>query len=381
MKIYRNLGLLCASLLLLGWQARARPATGAPHPSIGSPAAAADGDYADSKFWFHRARKGDQWELSFRFKGLNGEWSEVVTCGIGESTSRKLDASFGYTGAELARQLERVVDEEAGRARILYYGRSKANVAYNKKEETWSIQVIWVPTPGRVQIDEDQRRADDEHSRFDHWYMTEGERLRAKAMDGLRAQRGFLQNDIVGWLPDYLKIIDHSTPILESCAEALDQKTGGSVEILARFFQEMRYIPVELVEEKTQKSTGGLRLPPFVMISGRGDCDSKAATFCAIQRKHNRGLVIFRSFVAKGDNKHGHALIGIDPWGSAKPGARPKEKSYKGLQRVQLDSVIREPIQIGLHYYSPCEVGGPGTTVFGMVSPDKVGSYVVIPIQ
>jgi hypothetical protein len=382
MRIYRNLGLLCASLLLLGWQARTRPATGTPHPSTGSPSSMVDGDYDDPSFSFRRVwnQKQSKWELSFRFKELNDEWKEV-TCSIDDSASRRLDANFGYTGDELSRQIEQVVDEEAGKSKILDYGRSKASVTYDRQREEWITQVVWVPIPGRVLIDEDQRMADDEQFRFNNWYKTEGGKLRARAMDGLRIQRGFLRNDIVGWVPDYLSLIDHSAPLLKNCTDALDQKTGGNAEILVRFFQEMRYMPIDLVEDKTGKSIGGLRLPPFVMISGRGDCDSKAATFCAIQRKYNQGLVIFLSFVPKGDNKHGHALIGIDPYGSAKPEARPKVKRYKGRQTIWLDSIVNKPVQIGLHYYSPCEVAGPGAIPFGTVSPGKEGYYVVMPIQ
>jgi len=378
--------LVCAGVFSLGLTALVgiRPANSENVSArAGSMLLLAKAEYSSPAFFFKRTRKGGDWLLQYRYKGSSDAWHDLE-CTINDSASRRVDERYGVGGDLLAARFEAAIAEEG--KKVFYYGKPRVLPVYNREKETWSLVPSWVEISDRVTIAEDRDKAIDEQRQFVDWYGRESGRIMNKVRDELLGKRGFLYTRTTGWAPAYSNLIVQSTAALQSCINVINQETEGSPELLMNFFQSMKYVKVPAMEDGTGRMTGGFLLPATVMLKGEGDCDSKAAAFCAIQRTYPPRLVIFRSFQGADAGGPRHALMGVETWATRPPhGQRQRETKESShlppWQTTSLDAIFyKDQVLIGLRYYTPCEVAGPGRLLFGQVSPGKEGSYVVIPI-
>ena len=112
------------------------------------------------------------------------------------------------------------------------------------------------------------------------------------------------------------------------------------------FYQELGYeVPPDEVDGRR---TLGLRVPTDVLVSGRGDCDSKAVAFASMWRRFpTRAVMVLVP---------GHALVGVEV------PARPGERT----------------VRVGNRTYVLCEVAGPGKWHPGARSVEGSFEYVLV---
>lgn len=331
--------------------------------------AAKDDAPCDDDFCLKRSRHGANWHLVYGFKGPNDRWHELA-CDVSEDDSRRQRASFGYRDAERAAAwptyLERAVNTAARHSPLAFeYG--EAHVTRRGVE--------WQPAgPLPPLVGDELMRT--ERERFGRWYSEHREELTRSANEKFLQDHGFMVVPGLGEIPDYPAIVHASAATLKECVDTLDQETGGRPEILQAFFQAMVWKEIPIRDRG--KRTGGFSLPPTVMIEGFGDCDSKAAAFCTIQRKRDPSLLLFVSL--PGAHSPRHALVGVEAW--KKDGRHPKEKwRYKKLPEALKAILYGDPVRIGLRDYWPCEVAGRARTAFGQVGAGHEGLYLAIPID
>jgi hypothetical protein len=374
MKLFRIVGFIFSGVFLLGLMAPADQVTEA---------------YRDSSFIFTKAWRDGGWDLEYRFKGLGNKGHEVK-CRVVSLMKQQVEESYGFQSLDrnsaVALRLKRRIDEEGIRERVLYYGESKVVPSYDKQKKDWFFNTFWAEVPDRIRVSGDWAKSRAERDRFTTWYRERGAALLQEAETEFMSSKGFVYDREMGFISNYSRLIILSTPAMEGCIEALNRETLGNAEILMNFFQSMPYERIDLADAKTKKWTGGLLLPPSLMVQGKGDCDSKAAAFCTIQRTYPDRLVIFRSFRKKGDDRKGHALVGVEAFAGRKKNRSQRQKWSGELppwKRTQLFAgILDKPMVVDNRYYTLCEVaGGTGTVPYGEVAPGKQGWYVVMPIQ
>jgi hypothetical protein len=340
-----------------------------------------DEEYSSDTFEFKRTHQGGDWLLEYRFKGLNDNWHNV-TCRVKDAARWNLFGSYGYHKSEWldaqAKSLQNAVNQEAARKGILVHGVALVTPL----PSVGRLQLQWKPTYDPLSS-VDAAVENREEEQFYNWYNSEKSKLQKKSYEKVMKERGFIEFPPAGWLPDYSSLVAQSTPALKNCVDALNRESKGSPEWLMNFFQSMPWVKLGDEDEDTGKVTGGLRLPPSLMVRAKGDCDSKATAFCVIQREQPGHLLIFRSLASTGDQ--GHALVGVEAYeqSTLAPGPRPQSRPGKSrilLQRLE-GMTYEKPILIGLRYYVPCEVAGPGRRLYGEVAPGHAGDYIAIPIQ
>ena len=350
--------------------------------SLRSPVPLRDGKYCLDNFCFKRTRKGDDWLLWYRFKGkVEDKWHEV-TCSVSEPVRLEIENGYGYRIEERRRELvvrlKETIDQEGTREGILIHGESMVAIDPNEK---LSFLVHWSQV---VPAGEDAVARERED--FKQWFEAKEKSLMkmAEAKLKIMEDRGFryyAQGSM--WLPDYSNLVVRSARVLKGCIDALNAETQGDPDLLMKFFQSMKFMEV-LETDEAGKMTQGVRLPSSVMTLGTGDCDSKATTFCTIQRSQSRQLIIFRSLHGKGKKKLRHALVGVEEdWGKTTSSGQAKswnEKSPWHAEQLR-EGLQEEPILIGLRYYRLCEVAGPNRSDFGKVATGHEGYYLVIPIR
>ncbi len=331
---------------------------------------AKEGPPCDDDFCLTKTSIKGTLHLVYHFKGLNDQWHDV-TCDIREADITRDLRSFGYLESERKatwlQYLERAIN--------LGLRISQLKPEYGKAHVT-KDSVEWVPTKELPPLVGEQILAE-EREAFLSWYRANQEQLEELAKQKFRQDHGFTVVPDLGEVPDYSSIVKKSASALGSCITALDQATGGRPEMLQVFFQVMFYEKVP-DNDAVGKWTGGLSLPVEVMTRGKGDCDSKAAAFCTIQRKREPRLVILRSL--PGNQSPRHALVGVEAW--KKDGSHPAETwSYKRVPEALRAILYGDPIRIGLRDYWPCEVAGRKRSAFGEVELGHEGYYVAIRIQ
>lgn len=324
----------------------------------------------DDDFCLTRTSSKGNIHLVYRFRGLNNQWHEVA-CDISEADIAREIRTFGYLDSERKatwlQYLEKAIKvglrlspfkPEYGRPRVTKDG------------------IEWVPV-GELPPLVGQQIFAEEREAFFNWYRENQKRLREMAEQKFLQDHGFIVIPGLGEIPDYSSIVARSASALTNCITAFDRETGGRPEILQAFFQAMFYEKVP-DREDGQKWTGGLLLPVEVLTRGKGDCDSKAAAYCMIQRKREPRLVILRS--VSGKHSPRHALVGVEAW--KKDGRHPTESwSHKRVPEALRAILYGDPIRIGLRDYWPCEVAGRKRTTFGEIEPGHEGVYVAIRIH
>jgi hypothetical protein len=296
------------------------------------------------RFRFERDSQAGSWRLTYRFRGSAEAMSEAV-CRIGRPQAVRLQNAYGYRKDQLepriARRLQESVAREAFAAGKLIYGTVSPAPGEKLYRPLWSRKLAGGPVEEAMAVREE--------AEFYRWYDGHGGALRERAITEMKQASGFTKDPPFDWIPDYGRQIEASRPLMADCIAAIQGGTGSSPERLQAFFQSMSFRREEM-EDDSGKTTGGFLLPPWVLIGGEGDCDSKAAAFCAIQGKTTPGLVILRS--------HGpgirHALVG-----------READRNFS------------RPVRIGNRYFVPYEVAQP--TAQEQVDPaDYESGYVPI---
>jgi hypothetical protein len=151
---------------------------------------------------------------------------------------------------------------------------------------------------------------------------------------------------------DYEEAVLHGTRSLEDCFQALRQVGDGDSDrrllgLFLAFFQELKYeIPPD--QDQQGRHILGFRVPSAVMVQGAGDCDSKAAAFCALWRHFPKRSILI--LVPE------HALVGVE----GKPRA---DEAY---------------VRLGNRYFVLCEVAGPGKIPPGGEAISGSFEYVMI---
>jgi hypothetical protein len=282
-------------------------------------------DQVEARNAFRRSETADAYEVEYGFIDHQGE-SHDVACRILRRDHQGLVARFGYVERDLdaqvvARMQAFADDELRGRGLAPYFriDVSPESVAPRLAASpgTWSGLAS-----ARVQ----ELNAAVEKLRDEVVARRAAMEVAAYRERGFRLEGRDLSID-------YPALVRWSAPALDGCAKALRWAGAGYDErqylgMFVAFLQEMRYeLPPDV---QLGRQTLGLWVPTEVVASGRGDCDSKAVTFCALWRAFSSPTIVI--VLPR------HVLVGV----AMAPG--PGQKF----------------VRLGNRYYVLCEVAGPG---------------------
>lgn len=293
---------------------------------------------------FSREEEGLRWKLSYGFVDYHGR-THRVTCHVDRLAHENEKAGFGYVPekvqAELHRELARVMDAEIARRRLEPYFRIQFK---GWGGWTWS----WELPAGLEQAEQARAQAaiDELVAWIDRELSNRDRAIRSEiyARHGLRLEDGTIHID-------YEKLIEEGTAPLSDCFDALHEAGRGSsvrqyMGLLLAFLQELEYeIPPDEVDGRRSL---GLRVPTDVLVSGKGDCDSKAVAFASMWRRLPTSLILI--LIPR------HALVGVEA------DVYPDE----------------EAVIVGNRSYVLCEVAGPGKIRPGGKSIPGSFEYVLI---
>jgi hypothetical protein len=282
-------------------------------------------DHVEARNAFRRSESTEAYEVEYGFIDHQGE-SHDVACRILRRDHQGLVARFGYVerdlDAQVAARMQAFADDELRGRGLAPYFRidvSPKSVASRvaARPGTWSDL-----SPARVQ----------ELSRAVEQLRNDVVARRAVIEVAAYRERGFrLEGRELS--VDYPALARWSAPALDGCAKALRWAGAGYDErqylgMFVAFLQEMRYeLPPDV---QGGRQTLGLWVPTEVVANGRGDCDSKAVTFCALWRAFSSPTIVI--VLPR------HVLVGV----AMAPG--PGQKF----------------VRLGNRYYVLCEVAGPG---------------------
>jgi len=315
-------------------------------------------------FYFKRVRRGDHWNLTFRFMGLARE--HEVSCRLNIQKSQELIDFFSYRNVDKAKALAEEVQEQARQAtlNLQSFGQPWFTGVFNEKKGQVEIGYRWYAKSDVLLPAGALESAKQDEEDFASWYGKMKDQLVQEAEAGYMTAKGFLYDPQQGWLLDYSMLVSKAAPVLEDCTRAFNDALGDHPEILMMFFQEMPFQHID--DAGTAWTAGGVRVPSSVLLQRAGDCDSKAVAFCVLQRSYPRHLVLFRSFRLKKDKTPSHVLLGVekDP-----PQAKEKWIEARPWRKWPLEATFyRDPLGIDNRDYVPCEVAGPGRTLYGEVA-------------
>lgn len=334
-------------------------------------------------FDFSRVRRGDDWLVNYRFRGLAKE--HEVSCRINVRDGQKLIDGFSYRQSDKAAAIAKLVEEEARNEKgfLMSLGEPSFVGVFDEREDEIRITYTWNLKNDSLTTAYQEPYARDDERAFFEWHEKNKKDLYARAEAKFMVPRGFVfERRQGGWIIDYARLVERGATVLRNCVEAFGQEAGKDPEVLMNFFQAMPWVLIE--DKNTAWVTGGVRVPSSVMLQVAGDCDSKAVAFCVLHRDHAPGLVIFRSFRKRGDKRPGHALVGVETYTS-----RAKWPVGKAWPVHPLEAVFyKDPVIVADRYFVPCEVaGGGGRLPYGQVGQRQDArrtvyrdDYVAIPI-
>ena len=152
---------------------------------------------------------------------------------------------------------------------------------------------------------------------FIYWIRKAAPGVRDGIVKAAYRRRGFLFDGQKNELSvDYETIIRNATGPLADCFQALRRAGAGSAkdrlaDLFVAFFQSLTYESPRDPDERGRK-TLDFRVPTAVLVEKAGDCDSKAAAFCAMWRQ-----LPARSVIAM-DRRRKHIVVGVE--GRPRPG-------------------------------------------------------------
>lgn len=314
----------------------------APEPVLdGGDSAAEPYQEVEALNQFRRDEAGGRFRLSYGFIDYSGR-TQQISCTVSREDYLRDVARFGYFEKQANEEINRLLAarmEEEGRFRgvlpyftIEVYGQGGYRWHWNAPES------VDPAIKGRIHAF---------HDWLDKDFSEEAKRITRQYFEG----RGLLleRNEIS---VDYEEAVLHGTRSLEDCFQALRRAGEGDSErrllgLFLAFFQELRYeIPPDV--DRGGRHTLGFRVPSAVMVDAAGDCDSKAAAFCALWRHFPKRSILI--LVPE------HALVGVE----GKPRA---DEAY---------------VRLGNRYFVLCEVAGPGKIPPGAESISGSFEYVMI---
>lgn len=283
----------------------------------------------------------DRLRLTFRFNDADDEPREL-RCEIRRADLEGAEARYGVVKAEMTQELNRTLADYLQQNAV-----SRGVDRYFELEVYGEGSVRWTyQNPDRSDTETAARIEG-----FDAWLERDGISSFQSLADRRYREHGFrLEGHTVK--VDYETQVRDSTRPLEDCFRALrrldDRHSRSPARLFLSFFQDLRYeVPPEVDDQG--RETLGFRVPLSVLAQGGGDCDSKAAAFCALWRQLPARVLLV--LVPE------HALVAIE--GTPGPG--------------------QASIRLGNRYYILCEVAGPGRFPPGRT--DYSGSFEYILIE
>lgn len=290
---------------------------------------------------FRRDEAGDRFRLSYGFIDYSGR-RQQISCTVSREDYLRDVARFGY--------FEKQANEEVNRlmaARMEEEGRLRGVLSYFSIEVYGQGGYRWHwDAPENVDPTV-ETRIHEFHNWLDKDFPEEAKKITRRYFEG----RGLrLDGDEIAI--DYEEAVLQGTRSLEDCFQALRRAGDGDNErrrlgLFLAFFQELRYeIPPDL--DRQGRHILGFRVPSAVMVDGAGDCDSKAAAFCALWRHFPKRAILI--LVPE------HALVGVE--------GKPRgDEAY---------------VRLGNRYFVLCEVAGPGKIPPGGEAISGNFEYVMI---
>jgi len=293
---------------------------------------------------FSRAETGRRWRLSFGFVDHHGR-THRVSCLVDRAAHAAEKAGYGFdreaVHAELNRELALLVGAEVAARGLGPYFRIDFHGAGAYR---WSWNLPGGMEPGAM------ARARAEIEELAAWLDRELPGRDAEVRAAIYRRHGMLLrgNNLS---IDYERLIREGTEPLSDCYGALHASGRGSsvrqyLGLLLAFYQELEYeVPPD---EEGGRETLGLRVPTDVLVTGRGDCDSKSVAFASMWRRLPTSLVLILV--------PGHALVGVEA--PVLPGERT--------------------VRVGNRTYLLCEVAGPAKLRPGAKTVEGSFEYVLV---
>jgi hypothetical protein len=293
---------------------------------------------------FSRSETARRYRLTFGFIDYHGR-THRVSCLVDREAHAAERAGFGYNPesvyAELNAELARLVDAEVSARGLGPWFRVEF---YGAGGHRWSWEL-----PAGMEASRKERALaaiEDLKAWIDRELPGHDERIRS----AIYKRHGLLLKGNTLSI-DYEQLIRDGTAPLSDCFQALAASGRGSsvrqfMGLLLAFYQELGYeVPPD---EEEGRQTMGLRVPTDVLVSGRGDCDSKAVAFASMWRRLPTHLV----FIVVPN----HALVGVEA--PALPG--------------------EQTVRVGNRTFVLCEVAGPAKRRPGEKSIAGDFEYVLI---
>ncbi len=291
-----------------------------------------------------REEAGPRWRLSFGFVDYHGR-THRIACHVDRAVHEAERAAFGYSPEELQTELNgelaRLLDAEIAARRVAPYFRIEFTGMGGYQ---WS----WKLPGGMDEAERVRARAAIEDLKV--WIDQELDRRDQAIRQAIYARHGLKLEDRKLKI-DYEKLVTEGTQPLSDCFQALYEAGRGSsvrqyMGLLLAFLQELEYeVPQD---EDDGRRRFGLRVPTDVLVSGKGDCDSKSVAFASLWRRFPTSLIFILV--------PGHALIGVEA------------QVYPDEQAVM----------VGNRRYVLCEVAGPAKIRPGGKSIAGSFEYILI---
>lgn len=282
----------------------------------------------------------DHLRLTFHFNDADDQPREVQ-CEIRRADLDREQARYGIDKAEMTRELNRALaDYLQENAVARGVDRYFALEVYGEGSVRWTYQ----------HPEGSDRQTAARIEGFDAWLERDGI-TSFKGLADRRYREHGLHLDGDTLKVDYEAQIRDATRPLEDCFLALRRLDGRHsrppIGLFLSFFQDLRYeLPPEVDDQG--RETLGFRVPTAVLALGGGDCDSKAAAFCALWRQLPARVLMV--LVPE------HALVAVE--GTPRPG--------------------QASIRLGNRYYILCEVAGPGRFRPGRTNYAGSFEYILI---
>lgn len=301
--------------------------------------------YVGALHEFSREETPRRYRLTYGFVDHHGR-THHVSCLVDRAAHAVERSRYGYAqeevNAELNLELARVVDAEVSARGLGRYFRIEFH-------DTGAYRWSWnVPAETR---EDAKTRALASLEELKRWIDRELPGASDRIQAEIYRRRGILMKGDTLTI-DYESLIRSGTDPLSDCLQVLRASGRGSSErqllgLFVAFFQELKYeVPPD---EEEGRRTLGLRVPTDVLVTGRGDCDSKSVAFAAMWRRFPSRVVFI--------GVPGHALVGVEAR------ALPDERT----------------VRVGNRTFVLCEVAGPGKLAPG--TSDVKGSFEYILID
>ena len=297
---------------------------------------------------FEETETSSAFTVTYGFIDHNGR-EQTITCDVSRSDHEWQVEHYGYDGAEVEREVDRLLAQEAARELRARSLEDTVQIDF-RRGGAYEARPHF---PAGLSPEEHARRTSDVQA-FYGWLGSDLEKHRRRIEGALYAERGIR---LVGHTlyPDYAALATKASRPLADCFRALDRAASGDSErrrlgLFLAFLQEIPYVVPPARWHGRQ--TLGMFVPTEVVVGRHGDCDSKSVTFAALWRNFDSPVILVRL--------PRHMLVGV----AVPPG--PGEHF----------------VQVGNRYFVLCEVAGPGKLHPGYEPiPDRFEYILIEPMS